>query len=166
MSAYVAVGITSTSNIAEAIYSVLRMQPPEVSTVVGLCITSDLTATSKISLYAGLQLSVALAMVVVYLFGTMGQACCRFKSVKVGLPREDGSLVSTLPCRLHAGPVCPSILRPLFLEQGCFGCRKRSKSLREGPARKQPTHLKSVTFNFGPSEETESACSWCIVALT
>lgn len=82
MSAYVVVGITSTSNIAEAIYSILSMQPPAIHSVVGFCVSESLTATSKISLAAGLQLSVALAMIVVYLVGIGGTAC--WHSSKVG----------------------------------------------------------------------------------
>jgi hypothetical protein len=83
MSAYVVAGFASTSNVAEAIYSVLRMQPPSVSSVVGLCITSDLTATTKISMSAGLQLCVALAMIVVYLVGIGGTACRNSKKVRL-----------------------------------------------------------------------------------
>ena len=77
MSAYVVVGFTSSNNVAETIYSVLRMSPPEISSVSGLCMTESLTATGKISLSTGLQLCVALAMVVVYLVGMVLQACLR-----------------------------------------------------------------------------------------
>jgi hypothetical protein len=81
MSANVMVGVRSTSNVGEVIYSLLRMQPPEISSITGLCVLDTLTATSKISLAAGLQLSVALAMVVVYLFGVGGVACVRWLQV-------------------------------------------------------------------------------------
>ena len=75
------VGVRSTSNVGEVIYSLLRMQPPEISSITGLCVLDTLTATSKISLAAGLQLSVALAMVVVYLFAVGGVACVRWLQV-------------------------------------------------------------------------------------
>ena len=83
MSAYVVVGSTSTSNVGEAIYALLRMQPPEVSSLSGLCVLDTLTATSKISLAAGLQLSVALAMIVVYLSGVAVAAVKRFLTVRM-----------------------------------------------------------------------------------
>jgi hypothetical protein len=86
--------------------------------VVGLCITSDLTATTKISMSAGLQLCVALAMIVVYLVGLGGTACRNSKKVR---------LVVHVLCYCTLGQRAYDSFMPPLL---CFQCACSKRSLR------------------------------------
>ena len=79
------VGLSSGSHVTEALYSMLRMQPPTINSMVGLCVTESLTATSKISLSAGLQLCVVLGMIAAYLIGVGCTACLRSLHVRCSL---------------------------------------------------------------------------------
>jgi hypothetical protein len=78
MSSYVLVGPQpGSSRVSDILLAVLRMEPPSTQHVRGLCVLPGLTATSKVTLVAVLQLSVALGMAVV-IGGVLGvQAVCR-----------------------------------------------------------------------------------------
>jgi hypothetical protein len=75
MSAYVLVGsVPGSSKLTSILLSVLRMESPHTNSGPGMCALRRLTSTGKVALEAGLQLSVALAMVAVYLCVRAGSA--------------------------------------------------------------------------------------------
>jgi hypothetical protein len=57
--------------------SFMRMQPLSSSTAIGFCVADHMTASGKVGLVTGLQLSIALAMAVVYLVVTLCMRCWR-----------------------------------------------------------------------------------------
>jgi hypothetical protein len=76
MSAYVIVTAQPTSAASEWLMSLLRFQlPSHASSSPGFCVYSGLTATSKIVLEALLPLCVGVAMVVVYIVGSLALRC-------------------------------------------------------------------------------------------
>ena len=124
------VGLSSGSHVTEALYSMLRMQPPTINSMVGLCVTESLTATSKISLSAGLQLCVALGMIAAYLIGVGCTACLRSSHVRCFLVA-----MRTVPLMLSQNPtvglgcfcepyfgvcayLCPTVVAPCYVMLG------------------------------------------------
>jgi hypothetical protein len=74
MTSFVTLGPLDTSQFADALLAVLRLQLPSSKSTPGLCITHTLTATSKVALEVALQLSVGVGMVVVFALGAAGTA--------------------------------------------------------------------------------------------
>jgi hypothetical protein len=74
MTSFVTLGPLDTSQFADALLAVLRLQLPSSKSTPGFCVTHTLTATSKVALEVALQLSVGVGMVVVFALGAAGTA--------------------------------------------------------------------------------------------
>ncbi len=83
MAGYAMVGLVQSSNsgsqFANAVMCVLRMQLPTTAStdVDGFCVLRDLTASSKVMLDGGLQLSVGVAMTLIYIAVALAERLLR-----------------------------------------------------------------------------------------
>jgi hypothetical protein len=77
MTSHALVGNVRTSKAGGVLLSIIRMRPLSQSSAKGFCALEGLTPTSKLGLDTGLQLSIALAMAVVYACVMLGGRCWR-----------------------------------------------------------------------------------------
>jgi hypothetical protein len=73
----VSIGQVHTNTAADVIVSMVRMQAPSRLSVEGVCVMPGLTATSKVALETGLQLSVGVGMVALLLCRHAAVSCWR-----------------------------------------------------------------------------------------
>jgi hypothetical protein len=116
MVGYVAVAGTQPSAAGGVVLALLRMQPPSSGpSAPGFCATRTLTATSKVGLEAGVQMGVAVAMVVVYCTSwgvARALAACRPSTARA---KPSGRPTSQLSSR---GLSLPQLHEPLLALRG------------------------------------------------
>ncbi len=99
MASYVVVAASHRLGLVSTFLSLLRLQAPSQSRgLSGHCVVKDLTASTKVALETGLQLSVAVAMVLLYWCGKLFPV--RYLAGRFGLHRSSFRVRqdSTQPC--------------------------------------------------------------------
>jgi hypothetical protein len=128
-STYVEVGLTASSKVDDILISFLRMQLFSKAGAVGFCVTEHLTATSKVVLVLGIQLSIAAAMVLLYILVELARWCLRKYRTS---PHPSGALARSQGRDRAEEPLIPVAQSPL-----AYGATDASQEgvLSDGPGR-------------------------------